>query len=343
MRKLLLISILAISAAACVKQVAPFRSLASEERDGYTVHLVTIGEEIPAYLLVPAGADAEHPGPAVLMLHDHGARFDIGKEKLVRPLEGSPEHIKRSARQWADKNFEGVFLGDSLCSLGYVVLVPDALYWGGRSSEEAQRWSRLSFLEDSEPGLEHRSDTIRALKDIVYEGQRDVYGRCVSERGEEWAEVILEDDLAALEWLQALPFVDAGRVASFGFSMGAHRSWFLAANTDRLRCAVAQNWMTSLAAADTTSASSLSMSVRRLRRRMDIPEIAAQASPTPLFLIAGERDHLFPRDTVARCFSLIQSLYEPNMLRTEFFDGEHECPKRVQVMVADYLGEMLRR
>ena len=342
MRKLLLISILTIMAAACVKQAAPFRSLASEDRDGYSVHLVSIGE-MPAYLLVPAGADAEHPGPAVLMLHDHGARFDIGKEKLVRPLADSPEYVRRSARQWVDKKFEGVFLGDSLCSLGYIVLVPDALYWGGRSSEAAQRWSQLTFLEDEESGLENRRDTIRALKDAVYEGQRDIYAKCVEERGKEWAEVILEDDLAALEWLEALPFVDAGRVASFGFSMGAHRSWFLAANTDRLRCAVAQNWMTSLAAADTTSASSLSMSVKRLRRRMDIPEIAAQASPTPMLLIAGERDHLFPRDTVERCFSLMQSLYEPNMLRTEFFDGEHECPKRVQVLVADYLDGMLRR
>lgn len=340
MRKLLFISILTMMVAACAKQAAPFRSLASEKRDGYYVHLVSIGE-IPAYLLVPAGADAEHPGPAVLMLHDHGARFDIGKEKLVRPMEMSPEHIKRSARQWVDKNFEGVFFGDSLCRLGYVVLVPDALYWGDRSSEAAQRWSRLTFIEDEESGLEHRKDTVRALKDAVYEGQRDVYDRCVKEQGKEWAEVILEDDLSALEWLEALPFVDKDRVASFGFSMGAHRSWFLAANTDRLRCAVAQNWMTSLAAADTTSASSLSMSVKRLRRRMDIPEIAAQASPTPMLLIAGERDHLFPRDTVARCFALMQRLYEPDMLRTEFFDGEHECPKRVQVMVADYLGEML--
>ena len=341
MRKLLLISVLTIMAAACVKQAAPFHSLASEERDGYSVHLVSIGE-IPAYLLVPAGADAEHPGPAILMLHDHGARFDIGKEKLVHPLADSPDYIKKSAGQWVDKNFEGVFLGDSLCSLGYVVLVPDALYWGGRSCEEAQRWARLTFLEGAETDLQHRSDTIRALKDRVYEGQREVYAQCVESRGKEWAEVILEDDLAALDWLSALPFVDPDRIASFGFSMGAHRSWFLAANTDRLRCAVAQNWMTSLAAADTTSASSLSMSVKRLRGRMDIPEIAAQASPTPMLLIAGERDHLFPRDTVARCFALMQGMYEKDMLRTEFFDGEHECPKRVQAVVAAYLDEMLR-
>ena len=332
----LCISILMIMVAACGQRAVPFDSLAVEQRAGYSVHRVDIGD-IPAYLLVPAGADAEHPGPAVLMLHDHGARFDIGKEKLVRPLETDPEHIRRSARQWVDKNFEGVFLADSLCSLGYVVLVPDALYWGGRSSEDARRWSRLTFGDEAAD-----KDTVKSLKDKVYEGQREVYAECVSEKGKEWAEVILEDDLKALEWLSGLPFVDSGRIASFGFSMGAHRSWLLAASKAHLRCAVAQNWMTSLAAADTTSASSLSMCVTSLRRRMDIPEIAALASPTPMYLLAGERDHLFPRDTVARCFERMQELYEPDMLRTEFFDGEHECPKRVQALVVAYLDAMLR-
>ena len=340
MRKsLLFFALLGLLAASCGRRPS---DPDVEYRDGYEVDRVRIGS-IPAYLLIPDSAVAGHPAPAVLMLHDHGARFDIGKEKLVKPIHSAPEHIKRSARQWVDLNFEGVFLADSLASLGYVVLVPDALYWGERSSRDAQRWSRLTFTEDYEPDMPHRADTIKALKESVYEGQRDVYARCLSNLGQEWAEVILSDDLSALRWLSMLNIVDAGRIGSFGFSMGAHRSWFLAANTDLLRCTVAQNWMTSLAAADTVSASSLSMSVRNLRSRMDIPEIAAMASPTPMLMLAGERDHLFPRDTVARCFRLMQERYEKGMLRTEFFDGEHECPKRVQVLVADYLDGMLRR
>lgn len=312
-----------------------------EHRDGYSIYHFRV-DASPAFLLVPDSVDAEHPGPAVLMLHDHGARFDIGKEKLARPLKSAPENIKRSARQWVDKNFEGVFLADSLASMGYIVLVPDALYWGERSSADAQRWSRLTFLEDYEPDLPNRADTIKALKDAVYEGQRNVYATCRANMGMEWAEVILQDDLGALGWLYGLDIVDKERIGAYGFSMGAHRTWFLAANTDLLRCAVAQSWMTSLAAADVTSASSLSMCVTPLRRQMDIPEIAAMASPTPMLMLAGERDHLFPRDTVARCFEVMQSLYEPNMLRTEFFDGEHECPKRVQARIVSYLDEMLK-
>lgn len=333
-----LILAFALSIAACGGKKTDINE---EVRDGYSIFYVEISGN-PAYLLVPDAVDGEHPGPAVLMLHDHGARFDIGKEKLARPIKAAPDYIKASAQQWVDKNFEGVYLADSLASLGYVVLVPDALYWGGRSSDDAQRWSRLTFDKKAERGLENRADTIKALKDKVYEGQREIYSRLMANTGTEWAEVILEDDRRALQWLCSLDIVDPTRVGSFGFSMGAHRSWFLAANTDLLRCAVAQNWMTSLAAADVTSASSLSMCVTSLRNRMDIPEIAAMASPTPMLVLAGERDHLFPRDTVARCFEVMHSLYAPNVLRTEFFDGEHECPKSVQATVVAYLDEMLK-
>lgn len=337
MKRLSYIASILIAAASC-SCVHPHTSPLSgvEERDGYCIKELSI-DGITSFLLVPDGATDVHPAPAVLMLHDHGARFDIGKEKLACPLASSPEYIRRSARQWVDKNFEGVFLADSLCRMGYVVLVPDALYWGGRSSEDAQRWSRLSFSDETAP-----SDTLKMLKDRVYEGQMDVYEQCVSEMGKEWAEVILQDDLKALEWLSGQSFVNADRIASFGFSMGAHRSWFLAANTDLLHCAVAQNWMTMLSAADTTSASSYSMSVSELRHRMDIPEIASMASPTPMLMIAGERDHLFPREAVEEAFGIMQSKYTPGALRTVFFDGEHECPKRVQSIVVSYLDEQLK-
>ena len=308
-----------------------------EHRDGYSVSRVEVCDSIPAFLLVPDGVDAAHPAPAVLMLHDHGARFDIGKEKLVRPFASAPDHVKASADQWVRTNFEGVYVGDSLCALGYVVLVPDALYWGERSNPLAQVWSEINFGPDAAD----LKDSLKVLKNIVYEGQRNVYASCMRKKGKEFARVMMEDDRECLEWLSSLPFVDSERIGSFGFSMGAHRSWFLAANTDALRCAVAQNWMTSVYAADTTSASSRSMSTH-LRDSLDIPQIAAMASPTPMLVLAGTRDPLFPRDTVQRCFDVMHSMYAPGALRTEFFEGVHECPKRVQSIVVSYFDSQLR-
>ncbi|MCI0542011.1 MAG: hypothetical protein L0Z50_42990, partial [Verrucomicrobiales bacterium] len=34
-----------------------------------------------------------------LLLHDHGAKFDIGKEKVIEPWDEPPEKIE-SARKW---------------------------------------------------------------------------------------------------------------------------------------------------------------------------------------------------------------------------------------------------
>ncbi|MBO6169513.1 MAG: hypothetical protein J6O51_06025 [Bacteroidales bacterium] len=77
----------------------------SEQRNGYVCSLVeynAVGEErVQSFLLVPDGACAENPRPGLVLLHDHGARFDIGKEKLVRPMVSAPEYIKASAEQWA--------------------------------------------------------------------------------------------------------------------------------------------------------------------------------------------------------------------------------------------------
>ena len=57
----------------------------TEQRNGYRAEkiLFSVSEysRVPAYLLVPAG---NGPFPAVLLLHDHGAHFSIGKEKMVR-------------------------------------------------------------------------------------------------------------------------------------------------------------------------------------------------------------------------------------------------------------------
>ena len=219
------------------KSVSPeMRTLAVEDRSGYECRYVEFAvgkdgagkERIRAYLLVPdGGSDC----PAVVMLHDHGARFDIGKEKLVKPMAGilemgTEDHIMRSSRQWIDKNFDGVYLADSLALLGYVVLVTDALYWGERSSEDAQRWSELTYGTSNKDKAV--KDTIKVLKSRVYDGQEELY-RKLHSQNIIWAEKMLRDDVASVRLLKSLPFVDKVRIGAFGFSMGAHRCWMLAA------------------------------------------------------------------------------------------------------------------
>lgn len=349
--------------------------LIREQRDGYECRLVEFSveasERIRAYLLVPDKASRMRKAPAVLMLHDHGARFDIGKEKLVRPVAavlqgGEDDHIMRSSRQWIDKNFDGVFLADSLASLGYVVFVADALYWGERSPEDAQRWSELTYGEIGDASLvEDRDlegkalkDTIKVLKNKVYDGQKVLYDSLYDE-GVIWAEKMLRDDVASVRLLRRLPYVDKDNIGAFGFSMGAHRCWMLAAFCNEVKCGVALSWMTSLDREERMKPSDFSMAVMPMRERLDFGDIGLFLAPKPMLFLNGDSDHLFPKEKVETAFRKMQKHYsdynctarkadavitEPSFepLQTVFFNGGHHCGKEVQSSIILFLNENLK-
>lgn len=344
------------------------KMLAKEGREGYECRYVEFSveeeERIKAYLLVPDKASRAEKCPAVLMLHDHGARFDIGKEKLVRPMssvlpDGQDDHIVKSSRQWIDKNFDGVFLADSLASLGYVVLVADALYWGERSPEDAQKWSELNYGNPASgiyDGLssKERKDLIKELKTKVYDGQRVLYDS-LYDCGTIWAEKMLWDDVASVQLLSRLPFVDKRNIGAFGFSMGAHRCWMLAAFCDEVKCGVALSWMTSLDREERMKPSDYSMAVMPMREQLDFGDIGLFLAPKPMLFLNGSEDHLFPMQKVETAFRKLQGHYsdynkahsartEPAFepLQTVFFNGGHHCGSDVQTTIVRFLDEYLK-
>lgn len=335
------------------KLVDPEMSVISTEyRGGYECRYVEfyvgqakdIKERIKAYLLVPDNARSSERLPAVVMLHDHGARFDIGKEKLVRPMtsilpEGNDDHILKSSAQWVDKYFDGVYLADSLAGLGYVVLVADALYWGERASSEAHRWSELSFGDQKYAA----KDTLKALKNRVYEGQRTIYDSLI-ENNVIWAEKILRDDVASVRLLSSLPYVDKKKIGAFGFSMGAHRSWMLSAFCKDVKCGVALSWMTTLEREAEMSASDYSMAIMPMRSKMDFGDIGKYLAPKPMFFLSGDSDHLFPVEKTKHAYDILQGYYSecPERLVTAFFNGGHHCGKDVQAQIFQYLDYNLK-
>ncbi|MEU8658477.1 hypothetical protein, partial [Actinoplanes philippinensis] len=75
---------------------------------------LTRHSRVRATMLVP---DGPGPFPAALLLHDHGAKFDIGKEKLIQPWYD--ETRLASAQAWAARYFSDRFPGDHLARNGY--------------------------------------------------------------------------------------------------------------------------------------------------------------------------------------------------------------------------------
>ena len=315
--------------------------LESEQREGYTCQLVEYNvsrdERVRSYLLIPDGAGRRDRRPGLVLLHDHGARFDIGKEKLVRPLSSAPDYIKQSSRQWVDDGFDGVYFGDRLAQAGYVVIVPDALYWGSRSTPLCQEWSRRKFGEASGDPNE--------LKTAVYEGQRSVYDS-LARKGVVWAEQTLKEDAAAARLLRRLGCVQKRRIGCFGWSMGAHRAWLLAAFCKQVRTGVALCWMTLMETqVQPYKASDYSMLIPQMREKYDFPDIARWLAPKPFFFLNGLQDKLFPVPAVETAFARMQEIYQEKgaggRLRTEFFDGPHHCGLAEQDSIMAFLAEQL--
>ncbi|HNR29987.1 MAG TPA: alpha/beta hydrolase family protein [Candidatus Hydrogenedentes bacterium] len=238
---------------------------------------------IPAYLLVPKGTG---PFPAMIALHDHGARFSIGKEKVVRPF-GVSHEVKRDAQEWVDACYGGRWIGDALAARGYVVFAADALFWGERGRREG----------------------------VAYEEQQTLAANLL-QVGMTWSGVITWDDVRCAEFVATLPEVEPARIGAVGLSMGCHRTWMLSAATDRIAAGAAICWMGTTEALmapgnnQTKGQSAFSMLVPNLRNYLDYPDVAAIACPKPTLYYNGEQDPLFPVPGVEAAYARIRRVYE---------------------------------
>lgn len=286
--------------------------IAEEDRGHHVAQRLTLrgalGDRMPALFLRPHGPG---PHPAVLVLHDHGARFDIGKEKLVRPL--GPH---AAAEAWAQRYFDGRFVGDTLVDAGFAVLAVDALGWGERS--------RPGFARDDQQALANH----------------------LMQLGRSWAGIIASDDLRAHRWLREQPGIDARQVAVLGFSMGAFRAWQLAAVCEEVSACVAAHWMCTreglLRPGEHTlvGQSAFSMAHPGLAAELDHPDVAALVAPRPLMLLGSPEDKLFPWDAVQQAWARLRPAWgEGTGLHTVSTPGGHRFGIEQQQAAVTWLAQ----
>lgn len=295
--------------------------VAEERRDGYTAFKymanISAWSRAAIYVLMPDGPGTH---PAVVALHDHGGHYSIGKEKMIRPFACDSAVVK-DADAWAAQCYGGRYFGDYLASRGYAVISHDALLWGERGRREGPDG--------------------RALERIA--GNFLMLGRSLSG-------FMTYDDIAVTEILASLPGIDPQRIGAVGFSMGAYRSWMLAALSDRIKAQASVCWMT-------TTADQLSWAHGRekgghinllpgLRRWLDYPDIASLAAPRAAYFINGASDKLFHPDGVAAAYGVMRDVYRSQSADTKF-RGEiwpmpHDCGIAVQDSVAAFFDRELR-
>jgi len=296
--------------------------LASEDRGTYEarklVFNISADCRVPAYLLVPKGGG---PFPAIVALHDHGAHFSIGKEKVVRPFGERPE-ILADAQDWTAKYYGGRFIGDELAARGYVVFAADALFWGDRGRRE---------------GFE-------------YAAQQELAANLM-QLGMTWVGVITWDDIRSAEFVAAQPEVDPTRIGAIGLSMGGHRTWMLCAASDRVAAGAAICWMATTASLmvpgnnQTGGQSAFSMLIPGISNHLDIPDIASIACPKPMLFYNGEQDMLFPipgvRDAYARMRRVWDGQAAGERLETKLWSVPHVFTREMQDEAFAWLGRQL--
>ena len=291
--------------------------VAEEQRNGYKARKLRFNltgySRVNAYMLVP---DGEGPFPAVVLLHDHGGHYTIGKEKMIRPFGVSPE-VLADADAWAKQCYGGQYVGDYLAAHGYVVISIDALFWGERG----------------------RTEGVDGDKHMAVAGNFMMLGRS-------WSAFMNYEDMYTTDFLATLPEVDSKRIGCMGFSMGAYRAWMLSALSDKVKAGAAVCWMVTTDCQFSweygKERGGFANMLPGIRRYLDYPHIASIACPKPMFFLNGEHDKLFPPVGVNAAFAEMRKVWESrsagDKLVTELWDMPHDCGVKVQEAVLSFLN-----
>ena len=274
------------------------------------------GATAEALMLVPEGAG---PHPAVVLFHDHGSEFAIGKEKVLTPWDDPA--AATAAVAWQARLYGGVALGPALAARGFVVLAADALGWGARrgngyAAQQALAANLMQF------GLSH-------------------------------AGLVAAEDAQMVRWLAGCPEVDAARVGVLGFSFGGFRAWQAAALCPEVAAGVAAGWMGRLSdlmrpgSNQLRGQSAFAMLHPGLGGQLDYPDVAGLAAPKPMLFLSGLSDRHFPPDIAQPAFEDLHRIWSaagaPGALETAFHEAGHVFPSAAQTRAFAFLDRALRR
>jgi len=294
--------------------------IAEQDRGSYTarkiVFNVTGDSRVLAFMLVPK---SKGPHPAVLLLHDHGGKFDIGKEKVIEPWDEPAEKIA-SAKNWIKECYGGRFFGDELAKRGYVCFAIDMINWSDREGGG-------------------------------HEGQQALASNLFN-LGVSFAGLIAHEDLRSAEFLSEQPEVDPKRIAAMGLSVGGFRTWQIAALSEHISAGVSVCWMSTYKALmvpgnnHARGHSAYTMIHPGLSHYLDYPDIASIACPKPMMFCCGSRDDLFPVESIKEAFTKMRKVWDSQNagenLVTRLYDSPHEYNLIMQTDAFMWLDKILK-
>jgi dienelactone hydrolase len=309
------------------------------ERADYVEELLTFQTtpdlRVPAYVLIPKRVKL--PAPGVVALHDHGAFYLWGKEKL---LASDGEHP--ALTKFREQSYGGKSIALELVRQGYVVIAIDMFYWG----------ERRMILDDDPPEFRDRPSTmsevqVREFHRRSQQGEQLV-ARSLFTAGVTWPGIMLWDDIRTVDYFSRRPEVDAQRLACVGLSVGGYRSLMLAALDERIRVAVSAGFMKSdpyQIRRNVIHSTGFSFHLVGLYRYLDLPDIAGLIAPRHVVFMNGSKDGLFQQDGLKAAYSKIGQIYQKagaaERQSCRLYNVPHEFNAEMQAEAWDWLRESL--
>lgn len=200
---------------------------------------------------------------------------------------------------------------------GYVVLAPDAPGFG----ERGERFRRYGGRDGC---------NINFLKLALI--------------GRNIMALALWDDLRALDFLQALPEVDASRIGVAGLSFGGTRAMYLAALDDRPAAVVVSGYLTTFRAYAFDAGNFCGAQfLPGIYALADVPDIHGCIAPRPLLIQAGRSDRGFNIEASRQAHAHLAAIYAAadaaDRLARDEFDGGHEFLPQAPL---DFMDQWLR-
>lgn len=184
-------------------------------QDGLTRYLVRFQtnayQETEAYLLIPD--QLQEPAPAIITMHDHGGFYYYGKEKHHN-IEDEPSILT----DYKKGLYEGRNYGDELAKRGFVVLSPDAVYFGSqRIDPDKINPERTGEYVRQLSG--NGNENIEAFNDLA--GRQEIaMNKTILAAGITWLGIIAQGDRKSIDFLLTRPEVDPDKIGVMGLSDG---------------------------------------------------------------------------------------------------------------------------
>ncbi len=297
--------------------------LETVKKDGYTRYRVrysvTSDRKTEAFLLIPDGLT--QPAPAVVALHCHSGFYYYGKEKITE-TENPPKILQNLI----DGTYGGRPFADELARRGFVVLVPDAFYFGSqRIQPDAMPDERVPDLKKYTPGSD---GYIRSFH--MYSGrQEELTAKSIFAAGSTWPGILFQGDRASVDYLLTRPEVDPGRIGCMGLSIGGFRSAHLFALDPRIKAAVVAGWMVTYRSLlfDHVKNHTWMVYIPGQQAWLDLPDVVTLNAPNPLMVINCSQDNLFSMEGMKAAETKIAEVYTrmgaADRFRCKYYDEPH--------------------